>query len=355
MGMNGPEIIDNEAPEAGQQTGDESEALPEDTPETEIVFEHFFFRSVQNSYFKLLEDTGEAVMIMPLEEGDISLKLGGIKNELELGADDQDARMLDTISECLKYVRGIRVGDPVPSELLTGQASWGVTNEDRVTAHNRVTMQLVSWMSGDETLVTEPEQLAQIVEDSKTRDKINTAFSEAAEALGLGKDRREEVISLVSNLAEELAYIETLRRQLHQVESIQEKVLVLERKYKAEMSMMETINPVRRLFKIALDGLYDSFEEIDAQISEILFVLKNIGTQTTFIRKTRDDLRRRLWAWESLIDEWESTEVKRSRHNEELLAKVYRFLAQRFLPTQEWELFTKAQDKTSKLSTQKLW
>ena len=228
--MDDPEITENEAPEAGQQAGDDPEGVPEETPETEITFEHAFFRSVHNSYFKLLEDTGDAVMIMPLEGGDVSLKLGGIKKELELKASDPDARMLDTIGECLKYVRGFRSGDPVPSELLTGKAPWDVSNEDRVTAHNRVTMQLVSWMSGDETLVTEPDQLAQIVEDPKTREKINTAFAEAAEALGLGKDRREEVISLVSNLAEELAFIETLRGQLHQVESIFEKVLVLEQK-----------------------------------------------------------------------------------------------------------------------------
>jgi len=174
------------------------------TPEPTISFEKSFFRSVEGSYFKLLEDTGDAVMIMPLEGGDVSLKLGGIKHELELGPDDHDTKTLDTIAEALKYVRGIRAGDPVPSELLSGKASWEVSQQDRATAHNRVTMQLVSWMSGDETLVTEPDQLAQIIEDPKTREKISAAFAEAAESLGLGKDRHEEVIALVGNLAEEL-------------------------------------------------------------------------------------------------------------------------------------------------------
>ena len=210
-------------------------------------------------------------------------------------------------------------------------------------------------MSGDEMLVTEPEQLAQIVEDPKTREKINTAFIEAAESLGLGRDRREDVISLVGNLAEELAFIETLRVQFHKIEAIHEMVEELQQKYKAEMSVMEVINPVVRLFKIALDGLRESFDEIDAQTGEILSVLKNIASQTKFIRDARDDLHRRLWAWEGQIEAWGSTMVKRSQHNENLLDELYRFLAQRFLPTQEWELFTKAQDKTKKLSTQKLW
>ncbi len=325
------------------------------TPEPTISFEKSFFRSVEGSYFKLLEDTGDAVMIMPLEGGDVSLKLGGIKHELELGPDDHDTKTLDTIAEALKYVRGIRAGDPVPSELLSGKASWEVSQKDRATAHNRITMQLVSWMSGDETLVTEPDQLAQIIEDPKTREKISAAFAEAAESLGLGKDRHEDVIALVGNLAEELSYIETLRSKLHKVEQIQKNVLELEIKYKNELSVMETILPVRRLFKIAIDDLHESFDEIDAQTGEILSVLKNIAAQTKFIRDVRDDLHRRLWAWEGIIEDWSMAVVKRSPHNEHLLEEIYRFLAQRFLPTQEWELFTKAQEKSEKFSTQKLW
>lgn len=326
-----------------------------EAPETTISFENAFFASVEGSYFKLLEDTGEAVMIMPLEGGDVSLKLGGIRNELGLGPDDHDWETLETINQALKYVRGIRAGDPVPSELLSGQASWEVSAKDRATAYNRVTMQLVSWMSGDETLVTEPDQLAQIVEDPKTREKINTAFVEAAESLGLGKDRMDDVIALVGNLAEELSYIETLRSKLHKVEAIQENVLEFEKKYKTEMSVMDVITPVRRLFKIAVDDLQESFDEIDAQTGEILSVLKNIAAQTKFIRTTRDDLHRRLWAWEGLIEDWGMMIVKRSQQNELLLDDLYRFLAQRFLPSQEWELFTKAQEKSEKLATQKLW
>jgi hypothetical protein len=331
------------------------EAEKTDTPETTISFENAFFGTVEGSYFTILEDTGDAVMMMPLEGGDVSLKLGGIKKELELKPDDHDTKTLDTITEALKYVRGIRAGDPVPSEMLSGEASWEVSENDRATAHNRVTMQLVSWMSGDETLVTEPDQLAQIVEDPKTREKINAAFIEAAESLGLGKDRREDVVVLVGNLAEELAYIETLRSKFHKVEAIQGNVFELEEKYKTELSIMETITPVRRLFKIAVDGLQESFDEIDAQTGEILAVLKNIASQTKFIRSTRDDLHRRLWAWEGLIEDWGMAVIKRSQQNEHLLEELYRFLARRFLPSQEWELFTKALEKNEKLTTQRLW
>ncbi len=342
------EVLNCEAPPANTSE-------PRDIPEKTISFQHPFFQSVEGCYFKNREDTGDAVMIMPLDDGEVSLKLAGIKNELGLGDRDHDAQTLDTITKALKYVRGIRTGDQVPSELLTGQASWKVLQKDRETAHNRITMQLVSWMSGDEILIVDPEQLAQVVDDPKTREKIDRALDEATESLGLGKDRREDVVALVGNLTEELSYIETLRRQLHKIESIHEMVGKLEQKYKAEMSVMETIQPVKRLFKIALDDLHETFAEIDAQTGEILSVLKNIASQIEFIRNTRDDLRRRLWAWEEQAGVWSATAIKRSQHNEHILEGLYQFLAQRFLPTQEWELFTKAQDKTKNLSTQKLW
>jgi len=331
------------------------ETVERETPETIISFEKDFFRRVEGSYFRLREESGDAVMVMPIEGGDVSLKLDGIKHELELGPEDQDAKTLDTIAEALKYVRSIRTGNPVPSELLSGEASWEVSQQDRETAHNRITMQLVSWMSGDEILVTEADQLAQIVEDPKTRGKISAAFAEAAETLGLGKDRSEDVIALVGNLAEELSYIETLRSKFHNVEKIQGTVLGLEQKYKNELSVMETILAVKRLCKIAVDGFQKSFDEVDAQTGEIMAALKNIAAQTKYIRNVRDDLHRRLWAWEDLIAQWSMVVVKRSQQNENLLEEIYRFLAQRFLPFQEWELYTKAMDKSKKLSTQKLW
>lgn len=344
-----------ETPPPGQKQ--EQTGAPDLLIETEktVSFDARFFHSVEGSYFKLLDDTGEPSMIMPLAEGDVSLKLSGIKRELGLAPEDRDARTLDTIAEALKYVSTIRAGDHLPSEMLSGRASWEVSQKDRSTAHNRVTMQLVSWMSGDEILVTEPEQLAQIAEDPKTREKINAAFVEAAESLGFGKDNWEDVLSLVGNLAEELAYIETLRGKFHKVASIHEMVLDLKGKYKSEMSVMDVITPALRLFKIALGGLHDSFNEIDAQTGEILSVLKNIKSQTRFIRNSRDDLRRRLSVWEGQIEVWEVTVIKRSQHNELLLDELYQFLAQRFLPTQDWELLSKALEKTKKHTTERKW
>ncbi|MBL4615992.1 MAG: hypothetical protein JKY27_14130 [Magnetovibrio sp.] len=322
---------------------------------SEVAFEHAFFHSIEKTSFRILEDTEDAVMIMVLDKGEVSLKFSGIINELKLDNDEPDAKMLDIVAQGLKYVRELRIGDPVPSELISGRASWDVTDQHRAISHNRVTMQLVSWMSGDEMLITDPEQLAQVADDPITKQKISTAFSKAAKALGIAEENREDVIALISNLADELSYIEALRFVFRNVDDIHNSVLKLEEKYRSELSVLDTIKSVKRLFKIVLDEFNNSFDQLDAQTGEILSALTNIAQVTRFIRDNRDDLHRRLWAWDDLVEEWRDLPPKRSRNSEQKLGELYHFLAQRFLPQNEWQLYSKALEKTKKRATEVRW
>lgn len=331
-------------------SGDEDGAMP-----SHIVFDHAFFHTIEATSFRTLEDTHEPVMVTVLDQHDVSLKFSGIKTELNLDADTPDAKMLDIIAEGLKYVRELRIGDAVPSEMTSGRASWAVTDEHRAIAHNRVTMQLVSWMSGDELLITDPSQLAQVVDDPKTKEKISQAFTAAAKALGIEEERREDVLALIANLAGELSYIEALRDEFHEILRIRQTVQGLEKAYKHELSVLDTITPLKRLMKIVIDNFADSFEQLDAQTGEILSALTNIAQVSRFIRQNRDDLHRRLWAWEAIIEDWRTLSPNRSTKAEKLLDELYHFLAQRYLPRDEWELYSKAMDKTKKRSTEVVW
>jgi len=325
---------------------------------THIAFDHAFFHTIENTSFRTREDTHEPVMITVLDEHEVSLKFSGIKTELSLedgSAYAADAKMLDIVAEGLKYVRELRIGDKVPSEMTSGRASWAVTDEHRAIAHNRVTMQLVSWMSGEEMLLTDPDQLAQVVDDPKTKEKISQAFTAAAKALGIEEERREDVLALIANLANELSYIEALRDEFHEILRIRQTVQGLEKAYKHEHSVLDTITPLTRLLRIVIEGFVDSFEQLDAQTGEILAALTNIAQVSRFIRQNRDDLHRRLWAWESLIEDWQGVAAHRSTKAERLLDELYHFLAQRYLPRDEWELYSKAMDKTKKRATEVVW
>ena len=340
--------------EAEAETTAEPEKPAKPRPIPEVVeFKHPFFSAVPGIYFKIQEGTDDAVMMTPLDTGAVELRLDSIAKELRLDEDSKDSFMRETLVDALPFVPQLKVGDAIPMELRTGEATWSITDDDRSVARGRVTMQLVSWLSGDESVVTDKEQLAMVTEDPAMKEKISDAFTQAADKLGLG-DNVEKVVDLVDSLAEELSYIEALRRQFERILVVEERLRDMRELYRSELGIMETLNPVSRLCKIAMDGFRANFVDVDAQTGEIMAVLRNIGAQIKYIRTNRDNLYKRFWAWKELVDSWELQPAKRSRSCENMMQETYQFLAQRFLPENEWELFTKAQENAQNQS-ESMW
>ncbi len=125
--------------------------------------------------------------------------------------------------------------------------------------------------------------------------------------------------------------------------------------YRHDHGVMETVNQVRKLCDGPMSRFRERFEEIDAQTGEIIAVIKNMASQVKFFRDARDDLFRRFWAWNDIAAKWHDCPPRRSRTSEALLAETYRFLAQRFLPQHEWELFTKAHETTKNRASETVW
>ncbi len=306
-----------------------------------VVFEHKFFHSLEDIYFRLT-DSGEPVAIVKLASNEAVLGIDGIKREFALSDDSPDGRMLDMVAEGLQFVRGLRLGDMLPKEILTREASWEPSDRHLRIAHQRLTMQMVTWLTGDEHIFTSSEELMQIAEDPQIKKNIQLAFSEAAEALGLGRDNREEVVKYIETLAKELAYIEAERDVFHEIKKIDEKIQALRRIYSHDRSMIETSDQVARLSQRALKVFQDYFDQVDAQTGEILAMLKNIDNQIDYIRGVRDELYRRLWPWEEIIPVWRNVFVSKSEENTSHIRTIYQFLAPRFMQVNEWVLVTKA-------------
>lgn len=308
--------------------------------ENVVAFVHKFFASFEDLYFRLT-DTGEPVAVIKLADNEAVLAFDGIKREFNLKADNPDATMLDRVAEGLKYVRGLRPGDPLPKEILTREASWDPTDRHRRIARQRLTMQLVTWLTGNEHIFTSPEELAQVAEDPQVKKNINLAFAEAAVELGLGRERREEVVQYIETLAKELAYIEAERDLFNEVRKIDDKVQGLRRIYSAERSMIETVDQVGRLSQRAIDTFAELFDQVDAQTGEIMAMLKNIDNQIDYIRQVRDELHRRFMPWEDLFPIWKTVFVVRSDENVNRIRDLYQFLAPRFMQVNDWVLVTK--------------
>lgn len=313
--------------------------------EQKIELEHKIFKTFEECHFQKSDISDEALFVLKMAEGSVvSLPLSAICREFDIDPDSKDGELISLIDKALNFINILRPGDDLPLEVLTGEASWEVDEDHQAIAYNRITMQLVTWMSGSEELITDPEKLVQIAEDPNTKKKINKAFDEVAEKLGLGKENREEVVSLVHQVADELSYIETLRERYHKIMIVDEKLQELRRIYAHEKGILETVTQAIRLLDDAKKKFETSFDEIDANTGEIMSVLRNFTTQRQYIRTARDDLYRRLRAWQPLTDQWEELPVERGPAAIKLVRETYQFLAPRFMKVKQWLLMSKMKD-----------
>ncbi len=331
----------------GKGKSKEAEKEPPKELGTDIVFEHKFFSSFEDLYFRMTE-SNEPVAVLKLATNEAVLSLEGIKREFNLKEDSYDFRMLDKVAEGLQFVRGLRPGDPLPKEVTTREASWEPQDRHRRIAYQRLTMQLVTWLTGNEHIISSVAELAQVADDPQVKKNIQLAFTEAAEELGLGRENRDEVVRYIETLAKELAYIEALRDTFGEVLKIDDKLQGLRRIYGADRSMIDTADQVARLSQRALKVLQDYIDQVDAQTGEILSMLKNIENQIGYIRQVRDALHSRLLPWEDFIQVWKTVFVVRSDENTNRIRDIYQFLAPRYMQFNDWVLMTRLGAQKSK-------
>lgn len=317
-----------------------------DLPST-VAFEMTLFSRVDDGVFRKSSD-GVPVFALRIEETEATLPLKGIAMEYNLAPDSPDAIMLNLVAEGLNFVAALRLGDPIPKELLTGEPSWEITPAHRLLAQQRLSMQLVTWMSGEELMEADPAQLLAIAEDAEMQSSVNEALGAAAQELGFGGDK-EKVLALIEELAEELAPIEALREKLEKVLEIRRKVLALRRIYGKEMSSLEIANSVARLMEIAANQFTERFDEIDAKTSEIMAAMRNMGEQKKYVRKERDDLYCRLVIWDEMFAWWDQVALENNGDNVETMRESYRFLSPRFMQVDEWVLMGQVQGSTGKV------
>lgn len=322
---------------------------------TTVAFNEKFFTVVEGSYFRKSQETGEPVFVVNLGGEEVVLPLPGIRREFKIEEESVDDRMLGLVADGLDYVKILMPGDDLPKELLTGEASWEISDEHRKIARQRLSMQLVSWMSGDENLITEPDELLQIAEDPAVREKVNKAFEEAAKAIGMEGGDGDRIVDLIEDLAEELAYIETLRDQFRGVLAMDEKVKRLRHVAARNRSILDTTTSVAKLLAVAVHEFGEEFDMADGQTGEIIAVLKNIASQKEYIRSVRNSVYRRLVAWDDLLRAWERESGLYTASVPDLLRETYRFLAPRYMQTDDWLLATQAQNNADTPVKEHVW
>jgi hypothetical protein len=312
------------------------------------TLEHPVFTTISDPLFRHAESDGTPVMVVKLGEREAAIPLRSLQHEFDISDESEDGHMLALIAQSLDFVAGLRIGDALPAEVLSGQASWQPDELHLQIANARLQWQLVAWLNsgtGGDAPQLDAESLLQVAGDPARRQQVQQAFAKAAESLGLpGKD---DVIRLVEELSRELAYIEALRdRLLRRVKLMVDKLNRMAQAYRGDSSHLETLTQVRRLTITAHKQISRRFEELDAQTGEVMAALRNAESQRTFIRSNRDWLYRTQRAWQSLLEEWERAGIGFDEGILLLLGRSYQFLAPRFMPVTEWVTATRPAKKS---------
>lgn len=307
---------------------------------THFDFEHKVFK-VEGAHFSLSRETGHPAFFVRLGELDVAVSIDSLRREFQIPDGSQDAELLGVAERGLRFVKTIRPGDSVPRELLDGTASWKIRQRHHEIARSRLTVQLISWMTGQEAVLVDSDQLIQIADDPETKRRVSEATSRMAEQLNLPPERREEITHRIEKLARDLAYIEALREHYDQIGVISRKLDQLEHAYRSDQSLQESILRMRMLIRSPITWFNTTFEAVDANTGELLSMLKNLDMQIKFIRDSRDEIHFQLMGWEEMMALWRETKAERSEATEDALRKTYHFLARNYPQTREWPLVTK--------------
>ena len=304
---------------------------------TVCALSHRVFTMIGDPLFRRSATDGAPMLVVLLGEREALIPLRSL--QLEFGIEDtsDDGRMLGLIAESLDYVTALRLGDKLPPEVLTGEASWTPEAKHLGIVAARLHSQLISWFGMDPARgSSRPADLgADFGLGAAQRQLVQEAMDRAARALDL--PGRQDVVDRVEALARELAFIEALRhRLLCRVQGMAAKLEQLVRGKSSDAAHLEQLTQVNRLTGTALRQMSNRFDDLDGQTGEIMPALRNLETQRAFIRSNRDWLYRSQRAWEPILSEWDAAAAIRYEASRPILSRSYRFLAPRFMPVTEW-------------------
>jgi hypothetical protein len=316
---------------------DSEATLASDSPIV-CALEHPIFRKLTDLMFRRAEADETPVMVMSLGERVAAVPLRALQREFGIADDSADGRMLGLIARSLDFVGAMQLGDPLPTEVLDGRASWAPGEVHRAVAAARLRLKLAAWLQPETTdsMPPDPGAICRLDEDPQMRQQVNAALERAAHDLGLSD--RSQVLPLLEALAEELSYIEALREGLLQrVRDTVGRIDRVCRSGRVDQKRLEMITQVRRLSAAGLQQIAERFNELDAQNEEVMSALRNLDSQRDLIRSSRDRLYRLSRAWEPTLHDWEQSDHLTDVAQWQLIDRTYHFLAPRYMPVQEWQ------------------
>jgi hypothetical protein len=310
-----------------------------------VAFEHPFFRTFENTHFRLSDPPEERpVLVGDMGDQDVTLTLTGVAREFRIDRQSKDGVMLDVVARSLEFVSALKLGDAVPVEVLTGDASWDAEAIHEERARRRVDLALVTWHEGGEPAILDTKDIDEAYDGAQTETKRDGAIAALNEKLDIEGDPCEQVEALIS----EFAFIEAMRDKHLAICRVKAVMTAIRKLHAKEMGVSGELEPVMRLLPIPVKTLHDILSDVDARVANTEAVFADFEETCNVIRVARNDLYRRMSAWDDVIEFWGGIDP-RQPETFNLLERVrdlYRFLAARYMPVDDWVLMFSDEDDT---------
>ncbi|SMH43617.1 hypothetical protein [Azospirillum agricola] len=331
-----PAVSDGEINAEATAKATDEDRLVQPMRDTHFDFQHKVF-SLPGAFFCADPTSKDPVLNITLGDLKAALAFPTIQESFQIEEGSHDDRLLEVVEQGLAYVKQIRPGEQIPGELLDGRASWSVEERHRKLAKGRLMMQVASSVKGNEIIVSDADQLEQLLDDPQTQARMKAAIERIAARLKITEKAEEIVGGRIDDLAQELSYIEALRDRFKHIGKIETKLGKLTTVYRTDRTFCSEVNRMQGLIRKPLREYDMIFDQADAQTGDIVGALKDFHATVQFIRKIRDDLRAKLLEWEDLLNGWDHIAMERSSQMEQLQKQTYRFLASRFIETTVWK------------------
>ncbi|MBL8831686.1 MAG: hypothetical protein JNL71_04795 [Rhodospirillales bacterium] len=314
-----------------------AEAPREAAPVRRFEFAHKVFH-VEDGVF-LIDEASEAP-VYSVDLGDVraTLTFGTLCASFGIEPGSPDALLLEDVRRALAFVRRVRHGDSIPSELLDGSASWSVDERHREIARGRVWIGLVAWLSGGKAASgVSIDEFARIANSPEARARVQGSLGVLADQLGYPPEKRADVVDRIERLIDELAYVEALRERVGLARRIVETLRGYRVAFKRERTLTEEVERTMLLAERPVAGHEKRLADLDARTAETLETLRRLDAQIEQIRRTRDALHAGMMKWDGMLAVWADAPALPGPDTHRLIRNTYRFAARHFPVQQEWK------------------
>ncbi|MGB0571580.1 MAG: hypothetical protein ACPGQM_05820 [Alphaproteobacteria bacterium] len=245
--------------------------------------------------------------------------------------------MLNTVERSLRFVSLLGIGDPIPPEILTGDASWQPSRLRRDAALKKIGACLTAWQMGKPVALSDLVNLERFVAAHVDDVAVDVALGRIASELGDYIDG-DAITEIMDAVVEEISFIEALRERYLAVCRVGGRLKKVRRDFAHHASIVSDVDPVARLISVPIHAMGRSLAEVDTRLSRIVSLFENFEFHRCAIRDIRDEIFARLDPWDEITKAWERLpgNIPDPYVLSPLLRDLYKYLAPRFMPADTW-------------------